>query len=102
MGQDNRLRQCLTTIEAQMVMKELHERPLGGRFATEITHRKILDVGYWWQTMYKDVHDYYKFCDACQRTKGLEIQGLVELVTSLPKKPFMKWGLDFVCPVNPT
>jgi len=24
-----------------------------------------LDVGYWWPTMYKDVHDYY---DACQRT----------------------------------
>jgi hypothetical protein len=37
MGQDNRLRICLTTIEAQMVMRELHERSLKGHFATKIT-----------------------------------------------------------------
>jgi hypothetical protein len=29
-------------------MRELHEGPVGGHFATEITQRKILDVGYWW------------------------------------------------------
>ncbi len=28
-----------------MVMKELHEGPLGGHFTTEITQRKILDAG---------------------------------------------------------
>jgi len=54
-----------------MVMKELHEEPLGGYFAFEITKRKLLDVGYWWPTMYKDVHDYCKSCDACQRIGGL-------------------------------
>jgi hypothetical protein len=36
MGQDNRLRRCLTTTKAQMVMKELHEGPSGGHFAMEI------------------------------------------------------------------
>ncbi len=46
-------------------MKELHEGPSGGHFATKIMQRKILDVGYWWSTVYKDVHDYYKPCDAC-------------------------------------
>jgi hypothetical protein len=37
MGQYNRLQRCLTTIETQMVMKELHEGLLGGHFAIEIT-----------------------------------------------------------------
>jgi hypothetical protein len=36
MGQDIILRQCLTTTKAQMLMKELHEGPLGRHFATEI------------------------------------------------------------------
>ncbi len=36
MGQDNKLRQCLTIIETQMVMKELHEGPSKGHFAIEI------------------------------------------------------------------
>ncbi len=56
-GQDNKLRRYLTTIEIQRVMIKLHEGPSRGHFAIEITQRKILDVGYWWPTLYKDVHD---------------------------------------------
>jgi hypothetical protein len=73
-----------------MVMKELHEGPSRGHFTTEITQRKILDVAYWWPTMYKNVHDYCNCCDACQRTRGLATQSLANLVTSLPEEPFMK------------
>ncbi len=71
-------------------MKELHEGLLRGHFVIEITQRKILDAGYWWPTMYKDVHDYCKSCDACQRTWGLATQNLTKVVTSLLKEPFMK------------
>jgi hypothetical protein len=90
------------TIEAQMVMKKLHEGPLRGDFATKIMQRKILDVGYWWPTMYRDMHDYCRSCDACQRTRGLATQSFTKLVTSLPKEPFMKWRFDFVGPIQPT
>jgi hypothetical protein len=62
--------------------------------------RKILDVGYWWPTMYRDVHDYYRSCDACQRTGRLAIQSFIKLVTSFQEEPFMKWGLDFVGPIK--
>jgi hypothetical protein len=51
--------------------------------------------------MYRNVHDYCKSCDACQRTYGLATQSLVMLVTSLLEKPFMKWGLDFVGLIKP-
>jgi hypothetical protein len=81
-------------------MRELHERPLGRHFATKITQRKILDVGYWWPTIYIVVHDYYKSYDACQKTRGLATQNLTKLVISILEKPFMKWGLDFVGPIN--
>jgi hypothetical protein len=37
MGQDDKLQKCLTTIEAQMVIRELHEGPSRGHFAIKIT-----------------------------------------------------------------
>jgi len=80
-------------------MRELHEGPSRGHFVMKITQRKILDARYWWPTMYRDVHDYYKSCYVCQIIGGLAIQSLTKLVTSFPKEPFMKWGLDFVGPI---
>jgi hypothetical protein len=29
-----------------------------GHFAAYITTKKILDVGYWWPTLFKDTHDF--------------------------------------------
>jgi len=84
-------------------MTKLHEGPLRGHFATKITQKKILDARYWWPTLYKDVNDYYKSCDACQRIGRLAIQSLAKLVTSFPEEPFMKCpGFDFVGPIKPT
>jgi hypothetical protein len=50
--------------------------------------------------MYKNVHDYCKSCDACQRIGGLATSSLANMVTSLPKEPFMKWGFNFVGPIK--
>ncbi len=61
-----------------------------------------MDVRYWWLTMYNDVHDYYRSCDACQRIGGLATQSLAKLVTSFIEEPFMKWGFEFVGPIKPT
>jgi len=54
-------------------MKELHEGPSREHFATKITQRKILNARYWWPTMYRNVHDYYRSCNACQRARALAI-----------------------------
>jgi hypothetical protein len=51
--------------------------------------------------MNRDMHDYCKSCDECQRTRGLGTQTLAKLVTSLPEEPFMKCGFDFVGPIKP-
>ncbi len=96
MGQDNKSQRCLTSRKTHMVMRKWHGGPSRGHFAIKIMQRKILDVGYQWPIMYRNVHDYFKSCDACQKTRRLVTQNLTNLVTSFPKEPFIKWGLDFV------
>ncbi len=84
MGQDNKLQRCLTSTKTHIVMREWHERPSKEHFAIQIMQRKILDVGYRWPIMYRNVHDYYKSCDACQKIGRLAIQSPAKLVTSFP------------------
>jgi hypothetical protein len=96
MGQSNKFKRCVTIDEGQMILREFHEGFGGGHFVVDITAKKILNVGYWWPKLFHDASEFCKSCDACQRAKGLATQSLVKLVTTLPKEPFMKWGLDFV------
>jgi hypothetical protein len=100
MGQDNKMCRCLTTSKAQSVLKELHERMVGGHFTVDIVTKKILDAGYWWPTLFKDTHEFCKSCDNCTRTRGLKTKNLAKLVTTFLEKPFMKWGLDFIGPIK--
>jgi hypothetical protein len=46
MGQDNILWRCLSIVEAQKVMKELHKGTIGGHFPIEIKQKKILNARY--------------------------------------------------------
>ncbi len=58
-GQNNILHKCLTTWEAYIVLKELH-KVAKIPFVVDITTKKILDVGYWWPTLFKDTRDFAK------------------------------------------
>jgi hypothetical protein len=47
-GQDAMMRGCLTTLEAQIVLKELHEGLAKIHFVEDIIVKKKLDASYWW------------------------------------------------------
>jgi hypothetical protein len=53
-GQDNKMCRYLTTSEAQIVFKELHGVAKEDIFFANILTKQILDVGYWWPTLFKD------------------------------------------------
>jgi hypothetical protein len=47
------------------ILQELHSGVGGGHFSSNTMVRKILDVGYWWPTMNRNVHEFcptYDFC----------------------------------------
>jgi hypothetical protein len=95
------MRKCLTTLQAQIILKELHEGVKRRHFATNITTKFFLDARYWWPILLKDIHEFCKSCDNCQKFTGLKIKSLTKLVTTLLEELFMKWGLYFIGPIKP-
>jgi len=101
-GHDNKFHQVLQLTQVPTILRELHGRVLGRHFFSNITMKKILDVGYWWLMMNWNAHEYCQTYDQCQRTGNPLTQNLAKLVTTLPKDSFKKWGLDFIGHVKST
>jgi hypothetical protein len=56
-------------------------------------------IFYW--ILFKDTHEFYRSCDNYKKIGGLKTKSMAKLVTTLPKEPFMKWGLCFIGPIKP-
>jgi hypothetical protein len=70
------------------ILHELHNGVSGGHFSSNITMKKILDVGYWWPTMNRNVHEFYWTYDLCQQTRNMLAQNTAKLITIMPEEPF--------------
>jgi hypothetical protein len=101
-GQDNIMHKCLSSSKGHIVLKELHEGVAGKHFVVDIITKKILDVGYWWPTLFKDTHEFCRSYDNYQKIGGLKTKNLAKLVKTLLEEPFMKRGLDFIGPIKQT
>ena len=65
LGKDGVLRRCVAVAERVALLEEAHEDDSGGHMAGEVTARKILQAGYWWETLFRDAQEWIKSCDVC-------------------------------------
>ena len=85
--------------EIDTIIFMVHNHPMGGHFGKDATYNKI-STRFWWKGMYKDIEEYIKTCDSCQRrgNKG----GIGYLNPIKVGKPFERIGIDFVGPLEKT
>eukprot|EP00253_Pinus_taeda_P009467 PITA_09467 len=84
----------LKKTEAEKVLQELHNRPVGGHYVGDATAHKILRAGYYWPTLFKDSHSYVRKCQVCQTTAGRQKKPSLPLRSVNIEQPFTQWGLD--------
>ena len=56
--------------ESEKVLAELHSGDVGGHFGGETNGNKVLRVGYYWPTLFKDAHALCRKCIICQKAVG--------------------------------
>ena len=100
-GYDGDLLCCLGLEEASEMLKEVN----AGKYEQHQGRKKvywcILQMGYYWPTMRRDVVKFVKKCHSCQVLANLIHTHLQSLQSMVTPCPFHTWGLDLVGPVNP-
>eukprot|EP00253_Pinus_taeda_P028250 PITA_28250 len=101
-GADMHIRRCIREDEIFDILKACHDGPCGGNFADHRIGHKVLQIGYYWPTIFKDAKKFVQACDSFQRA-GCPIQSdEMPLKPQLFIEPFGRWALDFVGPINPS
>jgi len=76
---DGVILQFLENKYVDKVLSELHDGLVGGNFFNETFAHKILGVGYYWPTFFKDAHAYAWRCKIFQKCVGHKKKPIVPL-----------------------
>jgi hypothetical protein len=57
---------CVDENQAQELMREFHEGICGGNFASTATAHKIIRVGFYWPSIFRDSYSRIRKCLSCQ------------------------------------
>eukprot|EP00253_Pinus_taeda_P006866 PITA_06866 len=101
-GVDMHIRRCVREDEIFDILKSCHDRPCGGHFVDRRTGHKVLQIGYYWPTIFKDAKKFAQAYDSFQRAGGPSQSDEMPLKPQLVIEPFERWALDFVGPINPS
>ena len=92
---------CLEQEDAKKFVAKLHDGPTGGHFSGDTTAHNIIQAGYYWPTLFKDVHAHARKCDTCQRSGGRQAKAAGPLKPVIISEPFEQWGIDIIGEINP-
>src|ERR1044072_8193868 len=73
-----------------------HDHPTGAHFSVETIYNKMRSR-YIWTTMRKDIEEYCRSCDDCQRRGPSKRNNFLHPIE--PSSPFDHWGIDLVRPL---
>eukprot|EP00253_Pinus_taeda_P015057 PITA_15057 len=101
LGPNQILRRCIREEEVFDILSACHGRPYGSHFAAKRTTFKVLQVGSYWPALHQDARRYTTRCDQCQRMGKPTPRDEMPLQPQEALKPFDKWGIDFIGPIDP-
>nr|XP_028959986.1 uncharacterized protein LOC103436690 [Malus domestica] len=65
---DQLIRRCVPESEFKSILTFCHSYACGGHFGAKRTALKVLESGFYWPRVFKDVYEFCATCDRCQRT----------------------------------
>ena len=95
---DGVIRRCISEDEVESIVAHFHSLPCGGHASSSKTTAKILQSGFYWPSIFKDVYRFISACDSCQRTGNISRRNEMPLNNIQEVEIFDVWGIDFMGP----
>ena len=92
---------CLSSLEAQEVIKEAHDGICGAHQPGSKLNDQLHRLGYYWLTMIADAVKYAKRCKACQIYMNFIYQPPELLHPTVTAWPFKAWRIDVTGLISP-
>ena len=61
----------MTNEESRSILEHCHSSPYGGHASSNKTAAKVLQAGFYWPIIFKEVREFVMSCDKCQRTGNI-------------------------------
>ncbi|GJQ89727.1 reverse transcriptase domain-containing protein [Tanacetum coccineum] len=91
---------CLGPLQANYVLREIHEGSCSMHAGTRFVVGKALRIGYYWPTMHEDARKLIQACQDCQVQKPVLRNPQQKLSPITSPWPFYKWGIDIAGPFS--
>ena len=82
----------------QQVLTLAHSVPLAGHLGRKKTFKRLA-LRFYWPTMHKDVADFCRSCETCQRTRNHKIPRAPMVPLPVVEEPFTRVAMDIVGPL---
>ncbi|XP_071739727.1 uncharacterized protein [Rutidosis leptorrhynchoides] len=90
--------QCVGPIEAEMIVDEVHNGSCALHSGYKTISAKIMRMGYFWPSLFRDVAKIVKRCKSCQRHAPQNRMPRHDMIHVNSPWPFHKWAIDIVGP----
>ncbi len=80
------------------MLQHCHSSPYEGYFSTSKIAAKILQVGFYWPNLYKDIRNFVLICNKCHKAGNISGRYEMPLHGILEVELFDVWGINFISP----
>jgi len=88
------VRKCVPEMES--ILNHYHTREVRDHFSPTKTTAKVLQSGFYWPLLFKDVYAYVNACDACQSSGNISRRNKLPLNNIFEVEIFSVRGINFM------
>ncbi|GJU84951.1 reverse transcriptase domain-containing protein [Tanacetum coccineum] len=96
---DSMIRRCVSGPETRIILDQCHHGPTEGHYGPTTTAKQVLESGFYWPTIIKEVHTPVCLYEACQKTRKICKHDKMPLNNIQVCDVFDNWGIDFMGPI---